>query len=207
MLTSLADTFRPIRRSVDRISEDLRALDTELAAANTAYAEACLDLVEGKPEAEKRKQRAEAERDRLTKRHDDLQAALALAQAREQQKADEAATAERRRIWENVSRLADERLTASRKMEQAAKEYAAAYKALLAKTEAVYVALPDAQRSRVDLDGAILRIQGVEEAARLELLRLGIEWSISYPWKSEIQPFAGKFENATQVVHAWAPKE
>ena len=52
----------------------------------------------------------------------------------------------------------------------------------------------------------MVRIQALEEAVRLDLLKRDVTWSISYPWKHTIIPFLAKLEDATKVISSWLPQ-
>jgi hypothetical protein len=204
MLNTIAEALQPGRRSIDRISEDLRALNSDLAAARTAYAEACLDCAEGKPDAEKRKQRAEIERDRIQKRCDELQAALAMAHAREQQKADEAARAEHAARWNTAVRVAEKRHEhISQKLAKSAAAFASDYVEAIRLTEELYVALP----AMPDPTAAMLDKTLVEVAVRKELLRRDVDFAFSWPWgKPSLPEFLEPFSGALDVVRSWASR-
>jgi hypothetical protein len=201
MLNTLADALHPGRRSIDQISENLRALNTDIAAARAAYSEACLDVVEGKPEAEKRKQRVEAERDRIQKRCDELQAALALAHERERQKADEAAAAERAAYWQKVVQSAESRHAAVQRLGKSMATFAADYIGVLKLNEELKVMLPpDHDSGAVMTDRIVL-----ETAMRKELCRLGLSWCFSWPWGAVSLPeFIGQFNGALDVIRGCA---
>jgi hypothetical protein len=205
-LPALAEIFRPAGPSIAKIEATLNAIDTELAAAHDAYSVACLDVEAGDGDALQTKQQVERERARLAQRREDLLAALGKAQDRDQRNVEAEAAAEKARAWAALKAANAARWSAAERMDKAADEFAAAYKNLLSANAALYQAIPGEFRGKADHDAGMVRIQALEEAVRLDLLKRDVTWSISYPWKHTIIPFLAKLEDATKVVAGWIPK-
>jgi hypothetical protein len=207
-LPALAEIFRPAGRSVATIEAALRAVDTELATVRASYAEACLAFEEGDGDALKVKQQSEAERAKLAQRQIDLQAALRQAQDRDRTKVESDAAAERTRAWDSLKAANEVRQIAARRMDAALIEFGAAYQALLAANEKLYGSIPGEFRGKADFDAGMVRLQAIEEAVRLDLLKRDkrLNWAISYPWRHTIVPFISKLEDATKVIAGWIPR-
>jgi hypothetical protein len=205
-LPALAEIFRPAGPSIAKIEATLNAIDTELAAAHDAYSVACLDVEAGDGDALQTKQQVERERARLAQRREDLLAALGKAQDRDQRNVEAEAAAEKARAWAALKAANAARWSAAERMDKAADEFAAAYKNLLSANAALYQAIPGEFRGKADHDAGMVRIQALEEAVRLDLLKRDVTWSISYPWKHTIIPFLAKLEDATKVISSWLPQ-
>jgi hypothetical protein len=205
-MVNFAGIFRPAGPSIARIEAGLAALDTELAVAHDSYAAACLDLEAGDGDALQTKQQVERERARLAQRREDLLAALGKAQDRDKKKAASEVAAEKARAWGLLNAANEARMAAAERMAAASAEFASAYQALLVANASLYGSIPGDHRSKVDFDAAMLRIQAIEEAVRLDLLKRDVTWSISYPWKHTIIPFLAKLEDATKVISSWLPQ-
>jgi hypothetical protein len=205
-LPSLAEIFRPAGPSVAKIEATLNAVDTELEAAHDTYSTACLDAELGGGDALATKQRIELEKTKLSRRREDLQAALRVARMREQQKASAEVKAAEQRAWDALKAANAARWSAAQRMAAASAEFASAYQALLSANAALYQAIPGEFRGKADHDAGMVRIQALEEAVRLDLLKRDVTWSISYPWKHTIIPFLAKLEDATKVISSWLPQ-
>jgi hypothetical protein len=181
MLNALADTIRPAVRSTEQISADLETVNDELATIRSVYAEACLDCEVGIPNAEKRKQHAEAECLRLTKRRDELQAASTFAKARAAQKQQITSRENRSAQWTTAIKLAESRSKETEKLSKQLAEVSATYSKIRGASVELHSTLCSLLGDRLDLDGALLRENALETAIRFEALRAGIEWAASWP--------------------------
>ena len=91
--------------AADRIEAELRVINDTVDAAALAYREACLDVEEGKPDAEKRRKLIEKQRDDALRRQNELTGALAVVRQREA--AARLAAERKQKMVDNASVAAD----------------------------------------------------------------------------------------------------
>ena len=197
----MLSTVTPKQETLDRIVGELQTLDADIAAATRARGIASLEHEEGVAGADKRKQQAQSDIDRLAQRRKDLEEALLAAQAREKAARLAAMDADKGKAWKRAVDLASKRNDHIAKLEKSLAQFAADYIEALRINDELVGSLP----KNPDSHAAITDRFVLETALRRELTRNGLAWAFTWPYGvSTLPELMPQFEGALHVVSQWA---
>lgn len=186
--------------SIARLNADLAAAQSRADAAHEAWAQATAQEQEAGGTDTSRSDELDEDLSRALREVNKITKSLVAVQARQEATAATTARADLEDRWNRAEVLASERAEVAARLAKSMAAFAETYLDFLAVGAAFNNALPVIP----DMDAAILYAQQVENAIRMELRRLGVEWAHPAPWGVvNMPPFLPPFEATPDLIRQW----
>lgn len=204
MLSSLASKLtgsnpNKLAETIQRLTVERDAAKIRQDVASQAWGDALALQAEGDGDAPDTV-RLEREMDAASKEFRAKDAALNAARARHGSAVAQASRDGLSEQWAKAEALAGARSASAARLAKSMEAFAETYLEFLAVGTSFANALP----ATPDMDAAILYGHQVENAIRMELRRLGVEWAHPAPWGVvDLPPFRPPFEATAELVSRW----
>ena len=186
--------------SIARLNADLAKAQARADAAHEAWAEATADEQAAGGNDTSRSDELDEQLSSALREANRISKALAAVQSRQEATAATTARAGLEDRWNRAEVLASERAEVAARLAKSMEAFAKTYLDFLAVGTAFNNALPE----KPDLDAAILYAQQVENAIRMELRRLGVEWAHPATWGVVNLPdFLEPFKATPDLIRQW----
>jgi hypothetical protein len=197
-------TINPLAASLSRLESQISEADADFQRKASALEALLVDAaVEGKPMDSQEIRKSEESADQAQHRVSNLRRALATARARQSAAQADQERAEKAAHWQKTIKAAETRHVAIQRLEKSMATFAADYTAVLESNDTLKNMLPPSH----DAFAILSDRPSLETALRKELVRLGLRWSLGWPWPAaDLPSLTPQFDGALSVIRNLAER-